>query len=193
MKAYFRIFMILAVLLGLVGLARNEVAWAQPGTKSDPSVQAQDGFPTTVVQDDDDEEEKGTVHPPKKKVKTCKTGTFSVGGVAVLKVKRLAHNYCVTASLRKGSKDSGSIPAGAGSILAAITDVQFFYRNHRIGTLPASKGAVEICYAVPPGKQAQIYFREYGKKEWKPLVTSFKKGMACAPAQISGSYALIGK
>ena len=190
MKTYFRALIILAILLTTIGLAGNGVAWTQTGRQDEPSVQGQDGLPLTVVQDDDDE--KGTVKPPPRKAKTCKKGNYSLGGVALIKVKRLAHDYCLTASLRKWNKDTGKIPPGAGNILADITDLQFFHRHRRIGTLPESKGIVQICYAVPPGKHAQIYFREYGKKEWKPLLTTFNKGMVCAPAQVSGSYALIG-
>jgi hypothetical protein len=190
MGKIFRVIILIAVLLGTIGLAQKQIAWAQPATEDGQAAPLEAVSFTALTDDDDDDD--GSVKTPPRKAKTCKKGNYALGGVAVLKVKRLAHDYCVTASLRKRSKDTGIIPAGAGTILADVTDVQFFYRHHRIGVLPDSKGKVEICYAIPPGKQGQIYFREYGKKEWKPMLTTFDKSMACAPAQVSGSYALIG-
>jgi hypothetical protein len=187
-----RVIILVSVLLGTIGLAQRQVAWAGPSTEDEQAARLQSFSPASLQDGDDDDDDDGTVKPPRRKARICKSGNYSLGGVVVIHVKRLAHDYCLTAALRKSRKDPGRIPAGAGGILADITDVQFLHRHRRIGTLPASKGVVEICYAIPPGKQGQMYFREYGKKDWKPLITTFVKGMACAPAQVSGSYALIG-
>ena len=49
-----------------------------------------------------------------------------------------------------------------------------------------------------PGKQAKIYRLEASRHfllrySWRPLSTSIKHGVACANAQVAGTYALIGK
>ena len=187
-----RVIILISVLLGTIGLAQRQAAWAQsPARDEQPS--GLDAFsPPALVEENSERDRGGTVKPPDHKERICKRGTYSLRGVAVVRVRRLARDYCLTAALRKRSKDKGTIPPGAGKLLADVTDIQFFHRHRRIGVLPESKGSVEICYALPPGKNGQLYFREYGKTDWKPLVTTFVKGAACAPAQISGSYALIG-
>jgi hypothetical protein len=133
----------------------------------------------------DSDQKGGTVKPPPGTTKTCKTGNYSLGGVSVVRVHRLAPDYCLTATLRKRDDTN--------SLLANITDIQFYYQNHAVGTLPDTDGDVDICYALPPGRPAQIYFRGYGSEEWLPLITTYTKHTACAPAQVSGSYALIGQ
>ena len=188
-KKYFRVIIILAILLATVGLAQNGVAWAQPVTKNDPSVEAQGDLLMPPPQDDNHH---GTVHTPHDKIKVCKKGNYSVGGVSTLKVKRLARHYCVRASLRHRNETWGNIPAGAGTILADITLFQVIYKDHSVGHLPEEAGHVELCYAVPPGKNAKLYYLDK-KNVWKPMETTVKKGVACARVRASGYYALIGK
>lgn len=187
MKLYFRVFMIFAILLGTIGLAQSGFAWAQPGAEDDPSIQAEPLAP--LPHDDDDD---GTVHPPHEKVRACKKGTYSVGGVSTLKVKSLARYYCVQASLRKRNETWGRIPQGAGTILADITMFQVIYKGHFVKSLPSKAGHVELCYAVPPGKTAKLYYLDK-KNVWTPMQTSVKNRLACARVQASGYYALIGK
>jgi hypothetical protein len=137
--------------------------------------------------------DRGTVKPPPDKIKTCKRGTFSIGGGAVIKVKRLAPHYCLIAVLVRRSRTPGSIPAGAGQILSDVTLFQVTYKNHLVKSLPANDGHVELCYAVPPGKTAKIYQLDFGKHSWKSLSTTVKHGVACARIRASGVYVLIGK
>lgn len=187
-----RVIILISVLLGTIGLAQRQAAWAQSSVEDEQSIQFDASSPAALPDENSERDRGGTVRPPQHKDKICKRGTYSLRGTAVVRVRRLAHDYCLTAALRKRSQDKGNIPPGAGKLLADVTDIQFFHRRHRIGVLPESKGAVEICYALPPGRHGQIYFRAYGETDWKPLITTFVKGAACAPAQISGSYALIG-
>jgi hypothetical protein len=146
--------------------------------------------------------EPGSVKPPPRFIKVCADGDFSVGGVAGLQVSELEPGYCLQAFLWNRRFAFGRIPEGAGNILAHITFLQIFHHGRLIQELPTEDGRVRICYAVPPGKQAQIYFYDFhrgrfakqsGKPAWEPLDTTVENGMACAPAQETGAYALIGK
>jgi hypothetical protein len=181
MKTDVRVLVLLAILAGMIGLARQGEALTPPGMASAVPAQAE------AAGDDH-----GTVKPPPKKVKACRRGTYSVGGEAILKVKRLAPHYCVQASLRHRNEVWGNIPAGAGKILADLTLFQVIYKHHPVKSLPASDGHVELCYAVPPGKNAGLYYLDK-HHVWTPLETTFKKGAACARIRTSGYYALIGK
>ena len=189
MGKIFRVIILIAVLLGTIGLAQKQVAWAQPSAKDDQSVQLPNVSPSYLKDANGDDD--GSVKPPPKKVKTCKRGTYSVGGVSVLKVKRLAPDYCVMASLRKRHHVPGRIPPGAGTILADITLFQVIYRHHLVSTLPDKAGHVELCYAIPPGVTAKLYYRD--DSEWEQMETKVKGNSACARVFASGYYALIGK
>jgi len=144
----------------------------------------------------------GSVKPPPAAITVCENGDFSVGGVSVLKVKALKPGYCLAAFLRNHAFALGRIPDGAGRVLANITFLQVFYQSKFVYEVPVADGAIEICYAVPPGTQAQIYFFDFygprfgtrtGQPAWQPLETTVTAGVACAKAQTSGAYALIGK
>ncbi len=146
--------------------------------------------------------EPGTVKPPPRVVRTCKNGDYSVGGVSGLKVTDLKPGYCLQAFLWNHRFAFGRIPDDAGKFLADITFLQIFHHGRLIQELPTEDGKIMICYAVPPGKQVTIYFYDFNRSHfgkhtsqpsWEPLPTTVENGIACAPAQSTGAYALIGK
>jgi hypothetical protein len=143
----------------------------------------------------------GTVKPPPGEVTTCQNGVYSVGGVSTLNVTNLKDGYCLVASLKNNGLAIGRIPGDAGNILADVTYLRVFYQGKLVSGLPTTDGQSQICYAAPPGATAQIYFLDFygprfgrpGQRNWAPLETTVADGRACAPAQDSGVYALIGK
>ena len=143
----------------------------------------------------------GTVKPPPGDITICESGVHSVGGVSTLKVTNLKPGYCIVATLKKNGLAVGRLPDGAGSFLADVTFVRVFYHGKLVSELPTADGQSQICYAAPPGRTVQIYFLDfYGprfdrpeQRNWVPLETTISGGLACAPAQSSGAYALIGK
>ncbi len=190
MFKYLRIAFVAVLLLSIVLLAQDQIAWAENGTSQAPMIQQEiplsHGKPPP-----------GTVKPPPRVIKVCEDGDYSVGGVSTISIKHLARNYCVGAFLRKLSFALDHIPGGDGHLLADATAVRIYFRKFPLLALLSRNGTVNICYAVPPGKQAKIYrlepTRRLLKFAWKPLGTTVKQGIACASAQISGTYALIGK
>ncbi len=143
----------------------------------------------------------GTVKPPPGDVTICESGVHSVGGVSTLKVANLKPGYCIVATLKKNALAVGRLPDGAGSFLADVTFVRVFYHGKLVSELPTADGQSQICYAAPPGMTVQIYFLDfYGprfgrpdQRNWVPLDTTVSGGLACASAQSSGTYALVGK
>jgi hypothetical protein len=201
MKKYFRILISILVVLGLVLVARSQAAGAQLPSGTELSISAEDQGSLSLHgpgDDDDDDHHKGTVKPPPSKRKICKKGVYSVGGTATIKVTRLSRHYCIHTDLKKRTHVSGHIPQGAGKLLSDVVVLQVFYRNDAISRLPDKAGEAQICFAVPPGKKATIYFlntfkKKDGKPTWVPISTKVKNGLACTGASLSGSYALIGK
>jgi hypothetical protein len=124
--------------------------------------------------------------------------------VVTLRVNRLAVDYCLNAYLWNHAFAIGRIPGGAGRVLAEVTFLEVYYQDRFVHAydVPAETDSIQICYAVPLGKQAQIYFLDFygprfgtrtGQPSWEPLPTTVSNGIACATAQTSGAYALIGK
>lgn len=199
MHKYIRVLLILTLMSGILMLAKNNTAWASPAEEVAQFDLPQSPLPVMAL----DKPEPGTVKPPPRMVKLCEDGVKSVGGVAILKVTDLERGYCVQAYALKHKYVFGRIPKDAGKMLVPITVVHIFHHDHLVQKLPTKAGTVEICYAVPPGKkQAQIYFYNYNRSDfgehsgqpgWEPLATTVTNGIACAQAQFSGAYALIGK
>jgi hypothetical protein len=147
----------------------------------------------------------GTVKPPPPSIETCSAGVYSLGGISTLQISQLAEGYCVHAYLWNHGFAIGRIPGGAGSILSDITFVEFYKQGTFVYQydVPGQPDSIQVCYAVPDGKQAQIYFFDHfgpkfghphqGQPAWVPLETTIVNGIACAVAQTSGAYALIGK
>ena len=198
MRTYVRVSIVIALLLTMIVVARNNAAWAGPavGVPQSPDM-AMDQFSAS-----DDRSGDGTVKPPPPEIVICEEGVHSVGGVSTLEVNGLAPGYCLAAFLRNHAFALGRIPDGAGEILAPITFLRVFYHGRLVYELPEEDGQAEICYAVPPGMTAQIYFFDFygprfgersGQPSWEPLETTVSDGMACAAAQTTGAYALIGK
>lgn len=201
MGKYFRLSIVLILILVLTLLASSDLAWAGTGKGAGDVNRPAAGAGQAEVSAD--KPEPGTVKPPPGEVSVCeKNGIFSVGGVAVLQVNNLAPGYCLVAFLREHAFAVGRIPTGAGEVLADITFLRIFYHGELVYELPREDGQVIVCYAVPPGKTAQIYFLNFygprfgqagGQPSWEPLETTVENGIACAPAQTTGAYALIGK
>jgi len=149
--------------------------------------------------------EPGTVRPPADNIYVCAAGTYSLGGIATLQVNQLAPDYCLHAFLWNNAFAIGRIPGGAGRILSDVTFLEIYYQNTFTYQydVPGQTKSIQVCYAVPNGMQAQIYFFDHygprfghphqGQPSWEPLETTIQNGIACAVAQTSGAYALIGK
>lgn len=150
----------------------------------------------------------GSVQPPPGEIDVCYTEifprTFSLGGISTLRVNRLAESYCLHAFLWNHAFAVGRIPGGAGRMLADVTFVEFFDQDRFVYKydVPGETDSLQVCYAVPLGMQAQIYFFDFygprfgerrGQPAWEPLQTTLENGIACAVSQTSGAYALIGK
>ena len=196
MKLIIRLFIVLVLVAAIAVLAGGKAAWAGP--------KLGDGLaPQQVVSNAPalQKPDPGSVKPPPAEVTICEDGVHSVGGVATLEVTNLADGYCIVANLRNHAFAVGHIPQNAGKALAHLTLLRVFYHGKLVSELPEEDGQSRICYAVPPGKTGKLYlydfygprFKRPGSRDWTALDTAVDNGTACAAAQDTGAYALLGK
>lgn len=193
MTKYIRILIGIVVVLGLALLAKNQAAWAaQPADDTEQSVEAQIGPHVPLQKNDPCERENyrrkhpkqcdgGSVLPPDDDIKACQSGDVSVGGVATLDINNLRNKGCLTAHTRNPDPGLDKLPTDAGPILSDVV----------VMTLPPKGGNLKICFAVPPGEQANIYSSAGGTVT--PLKTKVKNGIACADVKESGDFMLVGQ
>ncbi len=201
MKQYIRILLAIMVVLSFLVVSQSGAAWAANPDAStalsssrSPSAavsadkdddcdkdQARNG--TTKDDDcDDDDDDHGTVKPPKKRIKACEVGKYSVGGSVSLEVKKIKKGgECVRASTQAtypGLKPEA--PEGT-KFLSHVLDLK----------VPKKDTVVKFCFSATPGKQPQIYVKSKG--EWKPAGGSINNGKICMEVSKSGTFVVIGK
>lgn len=207
MRKYIRIFIALMVVLSFVLLAKSQAAGAANPSAGQASLEQansssqlqsdnkdnddcdDDKNDKTAKKDkkdkddDDDCDNGGTVNPPDDDFDVCEKGEYSVGGVAVLDVKKLQDRSKKDDCFHAESKSSANVdlPKNAGPVL-----------SDKIVLTSVGQGSlITICFAAPPGKKVKIYVNE--NNSWKAVGTQVKNGVACAKVHSSGSYVLGGK
>ena len=200
MGKYIRAFIAVVMLLGIVLLARNNVAWAAtPASPDDQPSEIQAELSASLDRDNDCNKDRnkdkdkckckkggdcGSVKPPPESLKICEPGLYSVGGVATLDVKKLQDREkkpdCFYAYVEDSDGVRG-LPRKDGTVLS----------DQIVLTSVGQGSIIRICFAAPPGKKVTIYFSAGGS--WKSLGTQVKDGMACAQVPASGSFILVGK
>ncbi len=151
------------------------------------------------------EKQPGSVQtPPGTAISLCVRGNYSLGGVSVVAIDELPNKYCVRVFLWHPVVDIGPIPENAGDMLSDVTFQEIYNQDFFLPQVDAADQPqkIKVCYAVPLGKSGQIYFLDFynshfeqqaGNAKWVPLETTVENGIACAAAESSGGYSLIGK
>lgn len=191
------------VVLGIVLLAKGRIAWAGQERNAAPTggeLQSENSVSYAA--------EPGSVKPPPPVQTFCKkNGHYSVGGEVIMEIKDLKPGYCVETEL---SSSFYPVPTDLGGPLADFLFLRIYYDGNLIDTLPSGDGTITACYAIPPEKQAQIYYYDFywnydfdlkmfteqtgSLPTWVPApVASAENKTACASTQFSGVYGLIGK
>jgi len=210
MKRVFRIIIMIAVLFGIVGLARNQVAWAANSSeKTNQSSALQIGKSLAPGQDDDCDkaenkdrdrckdkdkdkckkhpEKCGSVKPPAQHIVIQKTGDYSVGGFCTLSVT--LNDPAVNLDAHIETPLPGELPDKVQRVRQAC-HLTYSSSNQRIDALPVNSGNTTICFAVIPGKPMTLYFYNIYSLSpaWTSLETTVENGRACAIGNASGVY-----
>ena len=212
MKSIFRVILIIVVLFGIIGLARNQVAWAATSSETaDQSTLGQVDESVSPDKDDDcDEPENkdrprckdkdkdkdkckknpkhcGSVKPPPRRIHIAQTGDYSVGGFCTLSTVLNDPEVSLDASIV--SPLPRELPDDVQKVRQGCL-LEYYSSDERIDEMPTASGNTIICFAATPGKQITIYFdnKYSADPEWVALETTTDAGKACAAANASGVY-----
>jgi hypothetical protein len=210
MSRAFRVIMMILVLFGTLGLARQQVAWAAISSETTDEATVSDVEQSISPHKDDDcdepenrdrprckEKERdrckknpkhcGSVKPPPRIVVIPVTGEYSVGGFCTLSVALNDPDVTLNGSIL--TPLPGKLPDAIHKIRQGCL-LEYFHDEERMNELPAESGNTTICFAATPGKDPTIYFYNMYSPEpqWVPLETTVVGGNACATANESGVY-----
>lgn len=190
------------LILGVVFLTRNNVAWADAVDADSPVAILAEGQPSLPQAGIP----KGSiVPPPTTSGRICSPndvpGVYPIGGVAVLYVDELDPGYCVQANIIivQQQKKTGKLPEGGQAFLSKIALFRV-YKQGLVDKVPLDDANMSLCFALPPDKEGEIYFYDYygadffGRKEnpgWVVNGTVDNEGIVCTSAMATGAYVLI--
>ena len=211
MKRVLRVIIMIVVLLGIVGVAQNQIAWAanSAGGTDLSTVQLVEKSVASGKDDCDKDKYKntdkckdkykekdkckknkhdcGTVKPPPHQVIIPVTGEYSVGGFCTLSVTFNDPKIKLDASLK--TPLPRDLPDKVHKVRQGCL-LTYYSSNQRLNDLSANSGSATICFAAIPQQQTVVYFHNtYAlNPTWVALETTIQNGIACAAAPQSGVY-----
>ena len=185
MKKGIRIIVASLLLVGILFLARNQIAWA--GNAPVVNNAAGHGQNQPIVQQDVNADPGSVKPPPVVAPPITKAGTYPVGGVATLYVDQIADNVSIHAKLLPFAVLEG-LPPGTSRYLAGVVDLTFRVDGKPVADVTSGQASVQICFAALPNITGKIYV--YANNTWTALDTTLENGLVCAPASQTGQYVM---
>jgi hypothetical protein len=206
----FRIIVFIVVLLGIVGLAENQVAWAAVSAEQFGQTVAQDVGNSVSTYNDGfcskpwnrhskrcrerekerckkHKEDCRSVKPPPRDTLIPVTGEYSVGGLCILSVTLNNPEFQLDARLMNPLQVD--LPGNVQKVRQGCL-LTFYRSKKRIESVSKNSGDITICFAAQPGKLMTVYFYNLysSKPKWAALETTTESGKACANGSVSGIY-----
>jgi hypothetical protein len=169
MKKYIQVLVVFILTATIVGMARNNHAWASPLS----SGEARPDSEITITED----------------------GEYTVGGVCNLNVKykipNLSNHAAVDVPAEKSREVTFSYP---DNLYLSGCHITHFKENKVKNEMSSDEGDWEVCFGDRPDETLTIYYYSdelaaIGQAVWLPLPTIKKDTFVCAPAMYTGVYA----
>ena len=179
MKKYIQLFVVLALVLTIVGVARSNPAWASSLLKS---------------------EQPSTAALPLTEVDVSESGTYYIGGLCEYNVLYTETGASSKAAVDVPAQESRQVPYGyEGELYLAGCHIIHYVIDPATQEKKVTRemsptyGSWEICFGDRPDVELTLYYYydepEIGSQAWIQLPTTHKDGFACAPAPYTGVYA----
>jgi hypothetical protein len=193
MNKYIRLVIMIFVVLGIVFVARNQVARANQTPDPGVSVEQDGGQYVIPAKNDCKDKNKnkdkcqGTVKPPPHQLLIPVTGDYSVGGFCTLNV--VFNDPAITLDATLEIPLPRDLPDKVHKVSQGCL-LTYYSSNQRLDELSASAGSATICFAAIPQQQTVVYFYNMyaTNPTWVTLETTVENGIACAAAPTSGVY-----
>ena len=186
-KKYIQLFVVFVLVLAVIGVARNNAAWASaiPGSQR-PVVNVENGIANLL--------QSGPIT-------VTGSGSYNVEGVCTLDVEyKLATGLQDKADARIPIKDSKKVPfSGIGTEKLSFPGCHIVhYKLDKIVREASSEdGSWKVCFGTNPSLKTRIYYYldtpTSGSPVWLPLQTTTVNDIACAPAMFTGVYMPAGQ
>ena len=180
-----RFLIVIALLIGSLALAHNQVAWASKS--SDQGLLVENNELQPAFADHDNDYNHGSVKPPPKEIVITKSGTYSVGGFCTITITLTSPD--VKAFVRVERLVPLRFPNSFQRIRQGC-HVAYYKSGKRINELTPELGSSTICFAATPKKEMKLHFYNIytHKPSWSALATTVNDGIACAAGNRSGTY-----
>lgn len=181
MKKYIQIFVVLALALAVIGIARANPAWAGASTNS-PQSAPQSGLELVDL----------NVAQPMSIIVTG-SGSYLIGGVCKFDVTYTATDLKDQVDAEVPVADSQAVPfAGTGDLYYPGCHVVHYKADKIVDEANATDGSWKVCFGKRPDVALTIYYYldnpAGGSPSWSSLPTTVEGAYACAPALHTGVY-----
>jgi len=181
MKKYVQIFVILALVLTIVGVARSNPAWASSLLAPAQSQPASGVAPSDV-----------NFAQPFSIVVTG-SGSYLVGGICKIDIEYKATGLKDEVDAEVPVKVSSKVPfSGEGELFYPGCHIVHFKADKVVDEASAADGSWNVCFAQRPDISMVIYYYldnpPGGSPVWIALPTVKENGYACASALYTGVY-----
>lgn len=187
MKKYIQLFVVLVLVLAVIGVARNNAAWAGaiPGSQR-PVANVENGIVNLL--------QSGPIT-------VTEAGSYNVEGVCTLDVEyKLATGLQDKADARVPLAESKKVPfSGIGTEKLSFPGchVVHYKLDQVVSEASSEDGSWMVCFGTNPSLKTTIYYYldtpTGGSPVWLPLLTTTENDIACAPAMFTGVYMPAGE
>lgn len=177
MKKYLQIFVVVALVLTIVGIAGSDSAWAgklfapQPKPASDfVPADLNYAMPYSIV--------------------ITGSGSYLVGGVCKVDVEYKGTGLKDDVDAEVPVSESSAVPfSGEGELFYPGCHIVHSKAGATVAEASADDGSWNVCFAQRPDVEMKIYYYQDGASPvWQSLPTTSENGFACASALSTGVY-----
>jgi hypothetical protein len=174
MRKYIQYLIVFALVLGAVGVASSNPAWASSISAAVQGIGINNPFLPTAV----------TV---------TGNGTYDIGGICTFTIAYTATGLQDKADSEVPIADSMKVPfSGKGQLYYPGCHIVHYKADKIVNEASTSDGSWKVCFGARPDTQTTIYYYldtpVSGSPVWAPLPTTLDKGFACASAVFTGVY-----
>ena len=183
MKKYIRFFVVLALVLAVIGLARNNSVWAS--NVAEPMEKASSSGLQNSAE----------FNPVLTEITITESGIYNIGGICTLDVTyELLEGLRDDVDINVPTEFSTNIPFGyEGDLYLPGCHILHYKNDEMMKEMTADDGSWKVCFAERPEVDLTIYYYYEepftDSQIWIELETTHEDGLACASAPYSGEYA----